>query len=100
MLKANVRYWKLYFSLIVQTPVHKIVHEGIADLMPRFLKTQAHYFERKGVPDPLTETLFFGAVLDGIAFNYVMDPEHFPIDKIKQLIINKFSYNNQENYEN
>jgi AcrR family transcriptional regulator len=100
ILQENIRYWKLYFSLIMQASVHQLVHEGFAKLVPRLLQTQVHYFEKKGLPDPVSEAIFFAAVLDGIAFNFIIDPDHFPIDKIKQLIIERFSYINREDYEN
>lgn len=100
ILQGNIRYWKLYFSLIMQASVHRLVHEGFANLVPRLLKTQVHYFEKKGVTDPVSEAIFFAAVLDGIAFNYVIDPDHFPVDKIKHLIIEKFSLIHSEDYEN
>lgn len=100
ILKENVRYWKLYFSIIIQPHVHPIIHEGIVELMPRLLKMQAIYFERKGVADPVTQAMFLGSVLDGVALNYVFDPKHFPIDKVKQLIIRTFSVNNQKENEN
>ena len=100
ILQENIRYWKLYFSLIMQASVHQLVHEGFAKLVPRLLQTQVHYFEKKGVPDPKSEAIFFAAALDGIAFNFIIDPDHFPVEKIKQLIIERFSYINREDYEN
>ncbi len=99
ILQENIRYWRLYFSLIMQASVHRLVHEGFAKLVPRLLDIQIHYFKKKGVADPLAEAIFFAAVLDGIAFNHVIDPDHFPVEKIKNLIIEKFSHINSENYE-
>ncbi|MBP6978894.1 MAG: TetR/AcrR family transcriptional regulator [Bacteroidales bacterium] len=100
ILQENIRYWRLYFSLIMQASVHPLVHEGFAKLVPRLLQTQVHYFEKKGVSDPVSEAIFFAAVLDGIAFNFIIDPDHFPVTKIKQLIIEKFNYINSNDYEN
>lgn len=100
ILKENVRYWKLYFSIIIQPHVHPIIHEGIVERMPKWLRIQAKYFEKKGVADPVTEALFLGSVLDGVALNYVIDPGHFPIDKVKELIIRTFSLNKQTKNEN
>jgi hypothetical protein len=30
-----------------------------------------------------------GAMLDGISLNYIMDPKSFPLEEIKEIIINK-----------
>ena len=100
ILQGNIRYWKLYFSLIMQASVHQLVHEGFANMVPRLVTTQIRYFEKKGIQDPVSEAIFFAAVLDGIAFNYAIDPDHFPVDKIKHLIIEKFSQINSEDDEN
>ncbi|HOW26491.1 MAG TPA: TetR/AcrR family transcriptional regulator [Bacteroidales bacterium] len=100
ILQGNIRYWKLYFSLIMQASVHQLVHEGFANMVPRLVTAQIRYFEKKGLRDPVSEAIFFAAVLDGIAFNYVIDPDHFPVDKIKHLIIEKFSQINSKDDEN
>jgi AcrR family transcriptional regulator len=93
ILQGNERYWRLYFSIVMQPPVHRIAYEGVSELLPRLLRTQINYFERKGVADPVSEAIFFAAVMDGIALNYVIDPDHFPVDNIKKIIHEKYNYN-------
>jgi AcrR family transcriptional regulator len=95
LLEENKRYWKLYFSIVMQPQVHKIAYEGIASILPKLLRTQIHYFQRKGAKDPVSEAVLFSAVMDGIALNYILDPDQFPVERIKRIIIEKFSYDNK-----
>ena len=93
ILKENIPYWKLYFAVMMQPSVHKLVHETYADIAPGLIPVLVNYFRRKGVPDAELEAECFGALLDGASLNFIVDPDHFPLEKIKKLIINKFSYN-------
>jgi AcrR family transcriptional regulator len=93
ILKENIPYWKLYFAVMMQPPVHKLVHETYADLAPGLTPVLVNYFRRKRVSDPELEAEYFGSILDGASLNYIVDPDVFPLEKIKKLIIDKFSYN-------
>lgn len=99
ILQENKRYWKLYFSLIIQAPVQQLTHEGFAKTALRLLQTQISYYEKKGVPDPKSEAIFLSAALDGIAFNFIFNSDQFPVEEIKSLIIKKFSYINGKDNE-
>lgn len=90
ILKDNTDYWKLYFSTMMQPAVHRIVMVKYAALVPRMMAMVEDYFRRKGVEDPALEAQYFSALLDGVSMNYVMNPDGFPLDKIKTMIIQRY----------
>lgn len=83
ILRSNIKFWRLYFMVMFQPEVYKLVEPTIIKVMQPFMKTAHDFFERKGSKDPLTEMRFFGAMMDGIAMNYVMDPKRFPLEGVK-----------------
>jgi len=90
ILQENIDYWKLYFSTMMQPAVFKLVFSKYPDMFIQLTAIFEDYFRRKGVPDPVAEALFYGALLDGISLNYVMNPEGFPLEKMKMMVIERF----------
>jgi hypothetical protein len=88
-LLENFDYWKLYFSTMMQPDVFKLVKEKLPHFLPP-LKVVEGYFLRKGINDPWLEAAFIDAVLDGIFLNFIMNPDGFPLEKIKLKIIERF----------
>lgn len=93
IIDANRRHWKLYFAVFTQPDVYEVIKLKYAELIPVFMGPLMGFFNRKGYEDPETEALFFGLILDGFGFNYIINPEFFPFDKIKQRIINMYLKN-------
>lgn len=91
LLEEDLLYWRLYFSLFVQPPVIALVEDRLNEVMQNYIGMLQAYFESRGSDDPHSEALLFGALLDGIGFNYISNPEFFPVDKIKKAILKKYS---------
>jgi len=89
-LQENTDYWKLYFATMMQPSVSKLVAAKYPDFVPPLKTVVEEYFKRKGTPDPEAEAAYFDALLDGIFMNYVMNPERFPLERIKLMIIERF----------
>lgn len=90
LLSAYPAYWKLYFTTIIQPAVYKLVKDKFADEIPRHRELYEDYFARKGIQDPGREALFLDALFDGVCFNYILNPETFPLERMKELIIKRF----------
>ena len=91
-LKNNTKYWRLYFSIILQTDVFKLVMAKYESVLNEIMELLVAYYEKQGVEDPMAEAILFGSTLDGISMNYVMNPKMFPLDKIQESIIKKFGH--------
>ncbi|MBN3035596.1 MAG: TetR/AcrR family transcriptional regulator [Bacteroidales bacterium] len=83
-------FWKLYFALLAQPAVLNVFDNRLRDTVLPLIRIMTDYFRRKGFTDPESEALLFGALMDGVALNYLYDPEHFPVEKIKKVIIERF----------
>lgn len=90
ILKDNPDFWKLYFSLSLQPALIGLVEEKIKELSEPVFTMAINYFEEQGFEDPQTETMIFGAMLDGIGFHFILDPGHYPIEKVKKTLINRY----------
>ncbi len=90
----NPTYWRLYFSIILQSDIYDMVKEMYHEILQHTMKLLVDYYGKKGVKDPLGEAMLFGAVMDGISLNYLMNPEMFPLKEFKQKVIDKFGYKN------
>ena len=80
-------FWKLYFSILSQPPVLKLVEKKLLEFIGPSIKMLEDYFRRSGVKNPVAESRLFTAILDGVCFNYIVDFENFPLEKIKDRII-------------
>ena len=92
LIKEDAQYWKLYYALFLQPKVFELIEAKYKDLLPMFIKILADYYKAHGSKNPMNEALLFGALMDGVAFNYVMNPELYPIDNLIETILEKFCY--------
>lgn len=100
MLKQNTDFWKFLFMILVQPSAGKWVRKAQAEIIssPMWEMTIA-YFRSQLVEDPELETWLFSSMLDGIYMNYIINPDNYPIDRVKELIIQRFcNFNSTEEY--
>jgi len=90
LLKADTKHWKLYFLMSVQPEVLKIIMADHQSLHAEFFAKYLDYFKRKGHKDPMLTFRYFGAAFSGVRMNYILDPDNFPIDDVKNLLIKQF----------
>ncbi len=90
LLQNEMGYWKLYISVVTQPAVVALVKGEIFDVVTPFLTAYTRYYTKKGIKNPEVLSLLFGAVLDGVAIDYMLGPEEYPLEAIKNLIIEKF----------
>ena len=91
MVKSQMNFWKLYFSLMAQPHVLMVLGDDFMSSFDSYFKIIADYFKNQGFEDGYTETRFFVAMLDGIVLHYILDPEHFPYEKVVERIINIYA---------
>ncbi len=87
ILKKDPDFYKLYFSITFQPEVFALLANDFMkifeDLMAIFIK----YYTQKGEVNPYIKTRFILAAFDGIGIHYVMDTQGFPIDGIRDMMI-------------
>ena len=92
-LKKNITFWRLYLFLVHQSDV-QLKLTGIwekmrDDYMGYFVKL----FEEIGSQNPVMEAMMLGTMFDGIGLNYVTAPNGFPIDEIRDYLVEVFVKN-------
>ncbi len=90
IIKSDFKFWRLYFMIMFQPEVYKLIEKDLMKLLQPFMSITYNYFKKKGFKDPETEVTFFGAMLDGICLNFVMNPKGFPLDGIKAKLHNMY----------
>lgn len=91
ILKSNIAFWRIYFSVMAQPAVLKLIEKELMELVIPFIVILESYYKTKGVKSPMAHARLVGAMLDGVSLNYIMDPENFPLEDIMEIIINKFT---------
>ncbi|MFB6318566.1 TetR/AcrR family transcriptional regulator [Saccharicrinis sp. FJH54] len=89
-IKANTNFWKLYFQVSIQPDVIDKLQVKMKEMIITFMHSLMRYFHNMGFKNPQVEAVMFGSLLDGITFNYVLNPAMFPIDEIVEEIIQKY----------
>ncbi len=87
LMQEERHFWHLYFGLFLQPPVMKLVEGRLNEILITYLSILSGYFEGQGYDDPETEALLFGALLDGISFNFILNADNFPVEKVKKKLI-------------
>ena len=91
MVKNQMNFWKLYFSLMAQPQVLMVLGDDFMSSFDSYFKTLADYFNNQGFKDGYTEVRFFVAMLDGVVLHYILDPENFPYEQVVDRIINIYA---------
>lgn len=90
-LQNNTKFWKLYFSVLLQPAIYPLVKEKFDAIAQPVMTLAVNYFSSQGFDDPQMETFLFGALLDGIGFHFIMDPEHYPLEAIKDQLLERYA---------
>lgn len=90
LVREHTTYWKLYFSLLTQAGIMGIFSDDLAPRMQRLFGMLTQFFYSQNYENPELEMRFFGSLLDGVAMNFVMDPENFPLNEIENKIIEMY----------
>lgn len=90
LIKENSDYWKLYLSVLTQPAVTELINNEILEILTPFLSAVKGYYEEKGVKNPTAYAYLLGAILDGVGIDYIFAGDVYPLDEIKDIIIEKF----------
>lgn len=88
----NPSYWRLYFSLLFQAGIYELMKEMYHSSLEGTMQLLTEYFKKRGVEDPFGEALLFGALMDGLSMQYLLNPDMYPLEDMKQKIIDKFGH--------
>lgn len=90
MVQLKPRHWKLYMILIMQPGVIQILENMAVEMSSGIVKILYEFFVKKNCEDPETEMFFFSSLVKGATIQYLSMPEKFPLDKLKNYIIDYY----------
>ena len=91
IIRNNLPFWKLYYAIQTQPSVSNMVVEEYKEHLPDMRAILIHFFRAKGIPHPEMEALYLSALMDGICLNIVMDPKDYPLEQMRNMILEKLS---------
>jgi len=98
-IEKDTQFWKLYFAMITQPTIYKIVEDKILQMSAPIIKILGEYFKSVGSTTPTIDARMFSAMLDGIALNFVYDPANFPLKEVTDKFLEMYHLSD-ESYEN
>lgn len=90
VIKENYDFWRLYLSLAFSPQVIELLRDNIPQQSDTLLSMIVDYFKRRGVEDPMSETIYFSSVLKGMAVQYILTPDLFPLEMMEKKLIERF----------
>lgn len=89
LIQNDSDYWKLYLAVLTQPAVIELVKDEIFKIMGPYFMAIAQYYEEKGAKNPMAYGYLIGAILDGIGLDSLYDPDNYPFQEIREIIIEK-----------
>ncbi|MDH5382740.1 MAG: TetR/AcrR family transcriptional regulator [Cyclobacteriaceae bacterium] len=87
----NPHRWRLYTSIFTQPGIMDLFKEDLLKLTMPFIPLFIEYFKEKGHKNPEAMLRYYSATLDGIQLHILMDIENFPLQDVRELLINQFA---------
>jgi len=89
-------YWKLMTSLAFQEEVLKAMAPEIEELRKQNIALGKEIFTALGYPNPVEQALLFAASIDGMFFHHILSDGDYPLEGVKNLLIEKFCHPYEE----
>ena len=83
-------HWKLYFSVVTQPNIMEMALEQMIPKIEPYMMSLVEYFAKKGHKNPMVTARYYTSTLDGVQMQAIFDPNNYPIEEVKQLIIKQF----------
>ncbi|MFQ5448622.1 MAG: TetR/AcrR family transcriptional regulator [Saprospiraceae bacterium] len=89
-------FWKLMTSLAFQEEVLQAMAPEIEELRKQNIALGKEIFTALGYPNPVEQALLFAASIDGMFFHYILSDGDYPLEGVKNLLIEKFCHPHEE----
>jgi AcrR family transcriptional regulator len=91
ILKRNLDFWRLSYSVRMQESVVKALGPDLQAWTREILRALEAIFRSAGSKQPAIDAALFFAAFDGLCQHYVLDPARYPLDKVSQALIARFT---------
>ncbi len=87
LLVREQDFFKLYFSLLVQPDVFSVLGDKMMKMFEDVMIAINNYYEKNGFENANVKMRYLLAIFDGVGMHYIVDPDTFPLEEVKKLII-------------
>ena len=90
VLERNLAFWKLSYGVRMQPAVLAGLGPALHEWTTTIRRTLHGYLRDAGVARPDVEAAVLFALIDGISQHYVLDPQHYPLDAVIELVVARY----------
>lgn len=90
-LRENEEFWKLYASFGLQEEVSENMKNMFNMIEDKYLTKLTKLFKNIGIKNSKAEAYLLGAIFDGVAIDYLLGKEKYPLKSVEKLLLNKYS---------
>jgi AcrR family transcriptional regulator len=90
-ISSSLMLWKMYMAIFSQPAILQILEEEIRVASKQPMDRVERYFKKQGYKKPALEVAFLSTLISGVIYEYISDPENYPLDQIKKRIISLYS---------
>ncbi len=87
---SNRDHWRFMYALSLQPGVFEFSIELLQQRIKENMKEVVSQFEKKGSADPEIDARLFIGTLDGLLLQVITNLDDFPVENLKQGMINKY----------
>ena len=98
--EENEERWKLYTAFIFQPAMIEEGKKMANSFNEKYLHLLENLLSSVGFKNPALEVRLLNALLDGIGIDYFFDKEKFPLQEIKEYLLNRYSKEGIEKLNN
>jgi AcrR family transcriptional regulator len=91
-IQVHEQFWRLATKIRFQAAVQETAQTMIERANQFIINDLTGNFKKMGVEDPAAEALMLFALIDGVCIHWLQDPKHYPLEKMKTLLIQKYSH--------
>ena len=84
-------FWAVWYGLRMQHEVLKSLGPSVVEFTTAIVRTLERYLRDIDWPDAETEARLLFAQIDGLCQHYVLDPVHYPLDRVTDRLIERYS---------
>ena len=92
-LEKNITFWRLYLFLIHQSDIQLKLKGTWEKMRDDYMNYFSKLFEEIGSRNPAMEAMMLGTLFDGIGLNYVTAPDGYPLEEMRNYLIEIFIKN-------
>ena len=92
-LRKDPDLLKLVTSLAIQVGKFDFIHESAVQKLHHYYELFEDLLKQIGVPNPDKEAMIIGALLDGVALQYLILEKDYPFEEIEDYLVKKYCRN-------